>query len=80
MISNAPLPVIIIFPTPTAGIRWIGGSKKIPTQKPRNPHRPKQPIPSFDRRALRERVDRVLKQNRPQHEQLRAAHWRLPPC
>jgi hypothetical protein len=68
---NTPNQIIILFPA--MGIRWIGGSKKITTKKPNNPHRPSQPIPSFDRRALRERVDQFLKQNRLQRAQLRAA-------
>jgi hypothetical protein len=69
----SPQPIIILLPE--ANIRWIGGSKKLPAKKPRNPHRPPQPIPTFNRRALRERVARFLEQNKIQREQLRAAAW-----
>jgi hypothetical protein len=72
MRSNAPQPIIIILPE--AGGRWIGGTKIVRPSpiKPQNPHRPIQHIPQFDRRALRERVNRLLKQDRHQREGLRA--------
>jgi hypothetical protein len=63
MTSNPPHPAIVIL-FPTAGTGWIGGSRIIKkTTKPKSPARPVQPMPSFDRRALRERVNRLLRQN-----------------
>jgi hypothetical protein len=74
MTANAPHPaIIILFPDATNG--WCRQIKPIkpPPTKPRNPNRPLQPIPCFDRRALRERVHRLLRQTQQQREQLRAA-------
>jgi len=67
----APNTVIVLVPE--AGIRWIGGSKKTTIKKPRTPHRATQPIPTFDRRALHDRVSRLLEYNKLQRESLRAA-------
>jgi hypothetical protein len=47
----------------------------LPPRKSRAPNKPPCPIPSFDRRALRERVARYLEQNKLQRESLRAAAW-----
>ena len=64
--------IIVILPSMGSG--WIGGTRIIKkTTKPRPPTRTVQPIPTFDRRALRERVDKFLRNNRHQREQLRAA-------
>jgi hypothetical protein len=75
MISNAPSPIIIVFPT--AGNGWIRGARnvKLPAKKSKLPRPPMQPIPMFDRRELRERVNRLLEQNKFQREQLRAVAW-----
>jgi hypothetical protein len=74
MISNAPNQIIILLPE--AGNGWL---RKIKPMRPspnklRNPRRPLQPIPSFDRRALCERVARHLRQTQAQREGLKAAH------
>jgi hypothetical protein len=74
---SIPNPIIVFFPD--AGTGWLRKIKPIrpSPQRSRNPHRTVQPIPTFDRRALRERVDQFLKQNRLQREQLRAAGYAL---
>jgi hypothetical protein len=74
-----PTPIIIFVPLEilTAGNGWLRGSrhiKKLP-QKLRNPPRSVQPIPSFDRKALRERVERLLRETRQEREDLRAAAY-----
>jgi hypothetical protein len=70
-------PIIIFVPLElfTAGNGWIRTPRRIRKlpQKLRNPKRPTQPIPSFDRRALRERVERFLRETQQQREGLRAA-------
>jgi len=77
-----PSPIIIILPgydEVSADGRWIG-KKQVKTRplRPCEPRRPLQPIPSFDRRALRERVTRILHENKLQRESLRAAAWARP--
>jgi hypothetical protein len=70
---NVPNTIIVLFPD--AHVRWIGGSKKTSPTKSRTPNRPPQPIPTFDRRELRERVARFIEQNKIQRESLRAQAW-----
>jgi hypothetical protein len=70
-----PNPLIIFIPV--MGTGWLRGHKqmkKLP-QNLRNPKRPIQPIPTFDRKALRERVERLLRQTQHQREGLRAAAY-----
>jgi hypothetical protein len=64
--------IVILFQT--AGNGWIRQIKPVkpPPAKSRIPNRPPQSIPTFDRRALRERVDRYLRQTQQQRDQLRA--------
>jgi hypothetical protein len=80
--NHTPHPaIIILFPTmlgvdnPSAGTGWLRKLKPIPPppKKSRIPNRPTQPIPSFDRKELRERVNRLLRQNQQQRDQLMAA-------
>jgi hypothetical protein len=67
-------PIIVLLPA--AGTGWIRGARHVKrASKPQPPPRPVQPIPVFDRRELRERVSRLLQQNRLQREQLRAVAW-----
>jgi hypothetical protein len=74
----APNPVIIIL-VPQGATGWLRkGSKiirKLP-QKLQDPRRQRaQPIPQFDRAALRERVARFLRETQRQREDLRAMAW-----
>jgi hypothetical protein len=72
MMSKTPQPIIIILPE--AGTGWIRGARNIrtPPLKPRNPNKPAQPIPTYDWKAHRERVARLLRQTQHQRDELRA--------
>jgi hypothetical protein len=58
--------------------RHVRHNFRPPTQKPRRlPNTPVQQIPQFDRKALKQRVDRLLQEHRPQrNQQLKAAALR----
>jgi hypothetical protein len=70
-----PNTVVILMPAAdtVAGNGWIrtGSRNWPPRKKSRMPNRPAQPIPTFDRKALRDRVNRLLKQTQHQREELR---------
>jgi hypothetical protein len=75
-------PVIIFVPTPapvpTMGNGWgrhVRHNFLPPNQKPRRlPSPPIEQTPTFDRKALHRRVERLLKETRPMRdEQLKAA-------
>jgi hypothetical protein len=68
-----PIPAVVIL-FPTMGNGWTRQIKpiKTPPKKSLIPHRPVQPIPSADRRALLERVHRFLRQTQQQRDLLRA--------
>jgi hypothetical protein len=72
--NHIPHPPIILL-VPTAGATyWKRVDHPGPsTKKSRLPRRPQQPIPSFDRRALYERVSRLLKQTERDRNGLKAA-------
>jgi hypothetical protein len=68
MTAHVANTIVILVPEAPS---WLGGSKKIPPIKPRNPNLPVQPIPSFDWKAHRERVSRILRETRRQREVLK---------
>jgi hypothetical protein len=77
-----PTPIIILSPSgellrtrPSAGATYtkrVGRPLPAP-KKSRLPRRPQQQIPTFDRRAARERVVQLLKDSRAQRDGLKAA-------
>jgi hypothetical protein len=75
MHTPAPGPIIIFVPTPSMGqVVPRRGLPPWPAPKPSKlPRRRPAPIPTFDRRALRERVTHLLNHTRPQRDALKAA-------
>jgi hypothetical protein len=75
--TPAPAPVIILFPTPSMGTGYLRRvDRPWPAPKPvRLPRHPPHPIPTVNRRELRERVAQFLKQNQSQRDALKAAHY-----
>jgi hypothetical protein len=70
--TPVPSPVIILFPTAATGyLRRVDRPWPSP-RPPKLPRRSRQPIPTFDRRALRERVVRLLKDTEQQRNGLKA--------
>ena len=75
--THTPVPaIILICPTPSMG-QIVPRRGPRPWSVPKNPRLPRwskpSPIPSFDRRALRERVTRLLEQTEQQRNGLKAA-------
>jgi hypothetical protein len=72
--SHIPHPAIILL-VPSAATGYLRRvDRPWPAPKPtRLPRWAPAPIPSFDRRALRERVTRLLRDNRAQRDGLKAA-------
>jgi hypothetical protein len=79
---HPPAPAIIIIAsalpsTPRLNTGWNRRVSRSwpPTKKPRLPRWSQPPIPSFDRRALYERVTRLLKQDQHRRDELKAASY-----
>jgi hypothetical protein len=66
--------VIVLLPVATGtGYGRRGGTVHPPRRPPRLPRQRPQPIPGDRRRELHERIARLLRETRPQRDDLKAA-------
>jgi hypothetical protein len=71
--------VVLLLPVATGtGYNRRGGKVGSPRRPPRLPRQRPQPIP--DRAAFRERVTRLLRETRPQRDDLKAAAQSWAAC